>query len=216
MNKLIVSALIAASLAGCASVQNEDGSTKKMATYGGGAALVGAAAGALFGKGKGALVGATLAGAGGAAYGHYVDNQEAELRKNMSGTGVQVQRDGDQLKLVMPGSITFATGKADIQPSFYQTLGQLSSSFRNFKDNNLVVVGHTDSVGSPDANLGLSTRRAEAVAQYLRANGIDANRIQTSGAGSSQPIASNATADGRAQNRRVEIKLVPNPATQVR
>jgi len=214
MKKLIVAALIITSVSGCAAVQNDDGSTKKAAEYGGGAALVGAVAGALLGKGKGALIGAAVAGTAGAAYGHYVDNQEAELRKSMSGTGVRVERDGDQLKLIMPGSITFATGKADIQPSFYQTLGQLSTNFRSFKNNNLVVTGNTDSTGSSDANLGLSTRRADAVAQYLRANGIDSSRIQTVGAGSSAPVATNATAEGRAQNRRVEIKLVPQQVVQ--
>lgn len=214
MKKLIISALIIASVSGCAAIQNDDGSTKKVATYGGGAALVGAVAGALLGKGKGAVIGAAVAGTAGAAYGHYVDNQEAELRKSMTGTGVTVEREGDQLKLVMPGSITFATGRADIQPSFYQTLGQLSTSFRSFKDNDLVVTGYTDSTGSNDANLGLSTRRADAVAQYLRGNGVDASRVQTVGAGSSQPVASNSTTEGRAQNRRVEIKLIPRPVAQ--
>jgi len=214
MKKLIASALIIASVSGCAAIQNEDGSTKKAASYGGSAALVGAVTGALLGKGKGAAIGAAVAGTAGAAYGHYVDNQEAELRKSMNGTGVQVERDGDQLKLIMPGSITFATGKADLQPSFYQTLGQLSTSFKNFKDNDLVVTGHTDSTGNSDANVGLSHRRAEAVAQYLRANGVASSRILTLGAGSSQPVASNATADGRAQNRRVEIKLLPHQVAQ--
>lgn len=214
MKKLIASALIIASVSGCAAIQNEDGTTKKAATYGGGAALVGAVTGALLGKGKGAAIGAAVAGTAGAAYGHYVDNQEAELRKSMNGTGVQVERDGDQLKLIMPGSITFATGKAELQPSFYQTLGQLSTSFKNFKDNDLVVTGHTDSTGNSDANVGLSNRRAEAVAQYLRANGVASSRILTLGAGSSQPVASNATADGRAQNRRVEIKLLPRQVAQ--
>lgn len=209
MKKFIVSALVIATLSGCASLQNEDGSTKKVATYGGGAAVVGALAGALMGKGKGAAIGAAVAGTAGAAYGHYVDNQEAELRKSMSGTGVQVQRDGDALTLVMPGSITFGTGKADIQPGFYQTLGQLSNSFRNYPDNLLIVTGHTDSTGNNDANLALSNRRAEAVAQYLRANGIQAARVNSIGMGSSKPVASNSTVDGRAQNRRVEISLLP-------
>ncbi|WP_225776460.1 OmpA family protein [Pseudomonas sp. Marseille-Q5115] len=214
MKKLIVSALVIASLSGCAAIQNEDGSTKKAATYGGGAALVGAAAGALLGNARGAAIGAAVAGTAGAAYGHYVDNQEAELRQRMSGTGVEVERNGDQIKLVMPGAITFPTGKADIQPSFYNTLGQLSGSFSNFPDSNLIVTGHTDSTGSADANLGLSALRAEAVAQYLRASGIDSSRIQTTGVGSSQPVASNATPEGRAQNRRVEINVVPRQVAQ--
>lgn len=209
MKKLIASALAIATLSGCAALQNEDGSTKKAATYGGSAAVVGALTGALLGNGKGAAIGAAVAGTAGAAYGHYVDNQEAELRKSMNGTGVQVQRDGDALTLVMPGAITFATGKADIQPGFYQTLAQLSTNFRNYPDNMVVVTGHTDSTGSNDTNVDLSNRRADAVAQYLMANGVQRSRVNSIGMGSSKPVASNATADGRAQNRRVEINIWP-------
>lgn len=216
MKKLIASALIVSSLAGCSTMQNEDGTTKKTASYGAGAALLGAVAGALINhdnRGKGALIGAAMAGTAGAGYGYYVDKQEAELRESMKNTGVAVERQGDQLKIVMPGSITFATGKSEIQPSFYYTLNQLSSSFRQFKDSDLVVTGYTDSVGSYEANEVLSKRRAESVAQFLRSNGVEASRVQTVGAGANQPLASNDTADGRAQNRRVEIKLVPRPGT---
>jgi outer membrane protein OmpA-like peptidoglycan-associated protein len=131
----------------------------------------------------------------------------------MKGTGVQVERQGDQLNIVMPGSITFATGKAEIQPSFYYTLNQLANSFREYQDSELVITGHTDSVGNYDANQVLSNRRADSVAQYLRSNGIDTTRLQTVGAGSTLPVASNETTEGRAQNRRVEIKLVPRPGT---
>nr|WP_186343992.1 OmpA family protein [Pseudomonas peli] len=208
--------MLVATVSGCATVQNEDGTTKKTAKYGAGAALAGAVAGALLGgdnRGKGALVGAAVAGAAGAGYGYYVDKQEAALRESMKGTGVQVERQGDQLNIVMPGSITFATGKAEIQPSFYYTLNQLSNSFREYQDSELVITGHTDSVGNYDANQVLSNRRADSVAQYLRSNGIDSSRLQTVGAGSTLPVASNETTEGRAQNRRVEIKLVPRPGT---
>ncbi|NMZ71334.1 Outer membrane protein OmpA [Pseudomonas peli] len=216
MKKLLTAALLVATVSGCATVQNEDGTTKKTAKYGAGAALAGAVAGALLGgdnRGKGALVGAAVAGAAGAGYGYYVDKQEAALRESMKGTGVQVERQGDQLNIVMPGSITFATGKAEIQPSFYYTLNQLSNSFREYQDSELVITGHTDSVGNYDANQVLSNRRADSVAQYLRSNGIDSSRLQTVGAGSTLPVASNETTEGRAQNRRVEIKLVPRPGT---
>lgn len=213
MNKLVVSTLVVALLSGCAVVQNDDGSIKKSAMYGGGAAILGAAAGAFMGEGKGALIGAAVAGTAAAAYGHYVDTQEAELRTSMAGSGVQVEREGDQLKLVMPGAITFATGKADITPTFYQTLSQLSGNFKQFKDNDLVVTGYTDSVGAAQANQVLSSRRADSVAQYLRSNGVDSSRIRAVGAGSANPVASNATAEGRSQNRRVEIKLIPHPRT---
>ena len=217
MKKLLATALIVSSLAGCAAIQNEDGSNKKTAVYGGTGALLGAAAGALLGgknKGKGALIGAAVAGSAAAGYGYYVDKQEAELRDKMKGSGVQIERNGDELKLVMPGSITFATGKAEIQPSFYNTLNQLSSNFGQFSQSDLVITGNTDSVGSYEANKLLSARRADSVAQYLQANGVSASRVRTVGAGSSLPIATNDTAEGRAQNRRVEIKLVPRPGAQ--
>jgi outer membrane protein OmpA-like peptidoglycan-associated protein len=212
MKKVVTSTLIIALLSGCAVVQNDDGTVKKTASYGAGAAFLGAAAGALIGDSKGALIGAAVVGTAAAAYGHYVDNQEAELRKSMAGTGVNVEREGDQLKLVMPGAITFATGKADITPSFYLTLNQLSGNFKQFQNNELVVTGYTDSVGSAQTNQALSSRRADSVSQYLRSNGVDVSRIKTVGAGSSNFVASNETPEGRAQNRRVEIKLVPRQA----
>ncbi len=212
MKKLVSATLIAAALTGCASMKNDDGSLNKTTSYGGLAALAGGDAGALINHnnpGQGALIGAAIAGSAGAGYGYYVDKQEAELRESMKGSGVEVEREGDQLKLVMPGSITFATGQAEIQPSFQYTLNQLAASFRQFQDSDLIVTGHTDSVGSYETNQLLSARRADSVSQFLRSNGVDPSRLQTFGAGSSSPIAPNNTAEGRAQNRRVEIKLVP-------
>lgn len=214
MKKLFAAALIISTITGCAALQNEDGQTNKSAVYGGGGALLGAAAGALLGGGKGALIGAAVAGAAGGGYGYYVDKQEADLRKNMKGSGVQIERNGDELKVVMPGAITFATGRAEIQPTFQGTLHQLATSFGQFAQSDLVITGHTDSVGSYEANKALSARRADSVAQYLEANGVGATRVRTVGAGSSLPIASNDNPEGRAKNRRVEIKLVPHQAAQ--
>lgn len=215
MKKVISIAVIALTLNGCATLQNEDGSTKKTATYGGLAALAGGVAGALINKdnrGKGALIGAAVAGTAGAGYGYYADKQEAELREQMKGSGVQVERKGDEIVIVMPGAITFATGKAEIQPNFANTLNQLAGSFRTFPDSDLIVTGHTDSVGSYEANEVLSQRRAQSVAQFLKGNGVQSSRVEVIGAGSNQPVASNDTAEGRAQNRRVEIKLAPRAA----
>lgn len=217
MKSVIAATLIVSTLSGCASIQNEDGTTKNTALYGAGGALAGAVAGALIGKenrAQGALIGAALAGSLGAGYGYYADKQEAELREQMKGSGVQVERQGDEIVIVMPGAITFATGKAEIQPNFANTLNQLAGSFRNYPDSRLIVTGHTDSVGSYEANELLSQRRAQSVAQFLRGNGVQADRIEVIGAGPNQPVASNATAEGRAQNRRVEIKLAPRAVQQ--
>lgn len=215
MKSLIAATLIVSTLSGCAAIQKEDGTTNNTALYGAGAALAGAVAGALIGKdnrGKGALIGAAVAGTAGAGYGYYADKQEAELREQMKGSGVEVERKGDEIVIVMPGAITFATGKAEIQPNFASTLNQLAGSFRSFPDSDLIVTGHTDSVGSYEANEVLSQRRAQSVANFLKGNGVQSGRVEVIGAGSSLPVASNDTAEGRAQNRRVEIKLAPRAA----
>ena len=216
-SRLLIAASTAVLLAGCASqnpYDNQPPSSNKTAKYGGLGALAGAAAGALIShdnRGKGALIGAAIGGASGAGYGYYADKQEAELRQSMQGTGVEVQRQGDQIKLIMPGNITFATDSSEIVSNFYAPLNNLASSFKQFNQNSIEIVGFTDSTGSRQYNMDLSQRRAQSVATYLTAQGVDGTRLSTRGAGPDQPIASNATADGRAQNRRVEVNLRPVP-----
>lgn len=226
-SRLILAATLAALMTGCASQNPYDnsqssgtqssGGMSKTAKYGGLGALAGAVAGAAIdhdNRGKGALIGAAVAGAAGAGYGYYVDKQEAELRRSMEGTGVQVERQGDTIQLIMPGNITFATDSAEIASSFYSPLNNLATSFRQYNQNSIEIVGHTDSTGSHQYNMSLSQRRAQSVASYLTAQGVDASRLSTRGAGPDQPVASNASADGRAQNRRVEVTLRPLPAQQ--
>jgi outer membrane protein OmpA-like peptidoglycan-associated protein len=219
-SRLLLAVSTLALLAGCASqnpYDNQPPSSNKTATYGGLGALAGAAAGALINhdnRGKGALIGAAIGGASGAGYGYYADKQEAELRQSMQGTGVEVQRQGDQIKLIMPGNITFATDSAEIVSNFYAPLNNLGNSFKQFNQNSIEIIGYTDSTGSRQHNMDLSQRRAQSVANYLTAQGVDGSRLSTRGAGPDQPIASNATADGRAQNRRVEVNLRPLPGQQ--
>ena len=203
--KLLSATLLLLLLAGCASQNPYDQSapsSNRTATYGGLGALAGAAAGALINhdnRGKGALIGAAVGGAAGGGYGYYVDTQEAKLRQTLQGTGVQVQRNGDNLTLIMPGNITFASNSADISSSFYPTLNSLVLVFKEFDKNGVNIVGHTDSTGSLQLNQDLSNRRAQSVASYLIANGVAPARISSYGAGPSQPIASNASEAGRAQ-----------------
>lgn len=212
MKKIAVAVVMAATMSGCAQItpQDDDGSTNKTAAYGGLGALMGAVGGALINhdnRGKGALIGAVAGGAAGAGYGYYADKQEAELRKTMEGTGVQVQRSGDDLKLVMPGSITFATGSAQVSGQAEWTLGTVAESIKKYPGSNVEIGGHTDNVGSVASNNELSQARAISVAKVLVAGGVDKSRIQVYGLGSSQPVASNSTEEGRQANRRVEIKL---------
>lgn len=205
-------------LAGCANnpydgQQSQGGN--KAAIYGGLGALGGAAIGAATSskkdRGKGALIGAAVAGAAGAGYGYYADKQEAELRRSMQGTGIDVQRDGDNLTLVMPGNVTFATDSASISGNFYGTLNNLAQSFNQYDQNTIEIIGHTDSTGAYQHNLNLSQRRAQSVADYLRNQGVSGNRMSVRGVGPDQPVADNGTAYGRQQNRRVEINLRPIP-----
>ena len=211
---LVAATAVLAILSGCtANPYTGESQAGKAGIYGGVGALAGAAVGAATSskkdRTKGALIGAAVGGAAGGGYGYYVDTQEAKLRQQLQGTGVQVQRNGDDLTLIMPGNITFASNSADISGSFYPTLNSLVLTFKEFNKNGVNIVGHTDSTGSADLNQNLSTRRAQSVASYLSANGVPASRISAYGAGPNQPIASNANEAGRAQNRRVEINLRP-------
>ncbi|MBD8483069.1 MULTISPECIES: OmpA family protein [Pseudomonas] len=223
--RLITAAAAIALLSGCASqnpYENQgqaQGSSgiSKTAKYGGLGALAGAVAGAAIdhnNRGKGALIGAAVAGAASAGYGYYADRQEAALRESMANTGVEVQRQGDQIKLIMPGNITFATDSSNISSSFYTPLNNLGNSFKQFNENNIEIVGYTDSTGGRQHNMDLSLQRAQAVSNYLTAQGVDGSRLSVRGAGPDQPIASNADANGRAQNRRVEVNLKPIPGQQ--
>ena len=150
-------------------------------------------------------------GAIGAGIGAYMDAQEAELRAELQGTGVQVERNGDQLNLIMPGNVTFNTNEFGIRNEFYPVLDSVAQVLYKFTDTNLVVTGHTDSTGSADYNYNLSNRRATSVANYLATRGVDQGRLISQGVGPDQPIASNANESGRAQNRRVELQIVAAP-----
>ncbi|MFJ2284426.1 OmpA family protein [Pseudomonas sp. NPDC087803] len=222
--RLIIVATAVAMLAGCASPnpydnqgQADGGGVSKTAKYGGLGALAGALAGAAIdhnNRGKGALIGAAVVGASAAGYGYYADQQEKKLRASMANTGVEVQRQGDQIKLIMPGNITFATDSANIAPSFYQPLNNLANSLKEFNQNQIEIVGYTDSTGSRQHNMDLSQRRAQSVATYLTSQGVSGANLSARGAGPDNPIASNGDVNGRAQNRRVEVNLKAIPGQQ--
>lgn len=154
---------------------------------------------------KAAGVGAVAGG----AVGNYMDRQEAKLRHQLQGSGVSVVRDGDNITLVMPGNITFNTAKADVKDSFNNVLDSVVLVVKEFDKTVLEVAGHTDSDGSEGSNLQLSESRASAVANYLRGKGVKPERLTTIGYGESRPVASNDTAAGKEQNRRVELTLLP-------
>jgi outer membrane protein OmpA-like peptidoglycan-associated protein len=178
-------------------------------------ALVGGAAGALLGKTtslktrKAALVGAGIGALAGGGIGVYMDNQEAKLRQRLENSGVSVTRVGDSIVLNMPSNITFDSDQSDIKPPFYDTLNSVALVFQEFDQSYIDVIGHTDSDGSDDYNEDLSRRRAGSVARYLSAQQLNPDRFSVEGRGEREPIASNGSASGKAQNRRVEITIQP-------
>jgi len=181
-------------------------------------ALIGAGIGAVAGLLSGgdaverrqrALVGAGVGGIAGAGVGAYQDRQEAALRRELAGSGVDVVRNGDNITLNMPGNITFAFDSSNLQPQFYPVLDNVASTLNEYNQTVIEVAGHTDSVGSDSYNQQLSVQRANSVAAYLSSKGIMQQRMITVGAGETHPVASNDTDAGRAQNRRVEITIVP-------
>lgn len=162
------------------------------------------------------IVGAGIGALAGAGIGAYMDRQERELRERTAGTGIEVDRRGDDLFLNMPSGITFDFDSATVRPEFRRTLDQVADTLGRYEQTYVDVYGHTDSVGSDAYNQTLSERRASAVASYLTSRGVQSARLATRGFGESEPIASNETEEGRAENRRVEIKLVPITEDDVR
>ena len=138
-----------------------------------------------------------------------MDSQEAQLRKSFNKTGVDVTRNGGSIHLNMPGHLTFASGSHKIKPGFHEVLNSLARVLKEYKDTQINICGHTDSVGKQSYNRTLSTIRARRVASYLAAQGIGADRLSVEGFGETKPIASNKTKSGRAKNRRVEIEILP-------
>ena len=212
-----LAATLAVFTAGCATYTgqtndpNDPNRTRNGALIG---AAIGAAAGLLSGdnaveRRQRAMVGVGIGALAGGGIGAYQDRQEAELRRATAGTGVDVTRDGDVIKLNLPDGVTFDFAKYDLKPQFYPALNTLASTLKEYNQTIVEVSGHTDSVGSDAANQTLSERRANSVANYLIGQGVQPARFEVVGMGERYPVASNDTDSGRALNRRVEIRLLP-------
>lgn len=206
IKKISIIALTLAALVGCSAAD-----LKNYKTIGGGiGAATGAVAGNLISGGTrtGTLVGAAVGGVAGLGWGHYLDKQEAELRARLQDTGAVVERKGDELNIILPGGITFATNSDKIATSFNRPILEISSVLNKYPESRVLVEGHTDSTGSYDYNLALSKRRALSVKNFLINAGVDGSRISHLGYGPDEPVASNNTESGRQANRRVEIKIM--------
>lgn len=178
---------------------------------GAGGAVVGGLLGGLIGGKTGRIVGAGIGGVAGGVVGYKMDQQIKTLKENTAGSGVDVtETDGGKAILVnLPDGVTFDVGSSSLKPSFRATLDQVAQSLKDYPDSLIDVYGHTDSTGSDAFNQTLSESRARTVANYLMSQGVAAARIRSQGFGETMPVADNATAEGRAKNRRVEIKIVP-------
>ncbi len=199
-------AILILSVIGCASMSRRD----KGALIGAGG---GAAAGALIGKAAGntalgAILGAVVGGAAGAYIGNYMDKQAAEMENDLK--GAKIERVGEGIKVTFDSGILFDIDKADLQMAAQSNLQNLAKILNKYTDTEIVIEGHTDSTGSADHNLALSIRRAQSVAGYLEQQQVQSTRFHVSGYGPTQPVASNATAEGRQANRRVDIAIFAN------
>jgi len=217
MKKIAIVTLASLAVTACVTTDPYTGQQKVSNTAGG--TVIGAAAGALGGLVVGEVTGAdtrksVLLGAGigaltGGGIGLYMDRQEAELRAQLQGSGVSVTRVGNNIVLNMPSNVTFDTDQDTIKPDFHMVLSSVSLVLKKYNQSLVDVNGHTDSDGSDQYNFDLSQRRATSVADFLTFSGIDSRRFFIRGFGESRPIASNATAAGKAANRRVEIQITP-------
>jgi outer membrane protein OmpA-like peptidoglycan-associated protein len=211
--KTAIAALVAGGLlAACVTDPNTGqriyGNTARGAAIG---AIAGAGAGVLAGgdDGRNAAIGAAVGALAGSAVGVYMDRQEAELRRQTAGSGIAVNRVGDQIELRMPSDVTFAVNQSTIQSQFHPTLNEVATTLVNYPSTRVDIIGHADSDGAADYNQQLSERRANSVRSYLASRGVQDVRMYASGRGEMEPIASNDTAAGKAQNRRVQIVLTP-------
>ncbi len=207
MRRLIALFLLFALLLGVTGCATHKGTG---AAYG---AAGGAAVGAAIGKQSGntllgAIIGAAVGGAAGAYIGSYMDRQAAEMERDLR--GARIERVGEGIKITFDSGILFDIDRAELQPAARENLRQLATILRKYPDTNILIEGHTDSTGSEEHNLVLSRARAQAVANFLAQLGVDATRFTIMGYGESQPVADNATVEGRRLNRRVDIAVMAN------
>ena len=214
-SRIFVSSLAALSLvtvSGCVTDPNTgERKVSRTAIGGVGGAVLGGLLGGVIGGKTGRIIGAGVGGVAGGVVGYRMDQQIKELKEQTSGSGVDVTEvDGGNAILVnLPDGVTFDVNSYTIKPTFRNTLDTVSASLQQYPDSLIDVYGHTDSSGSDAYNQTLSERRAQAVANYMTSRGVNSARIRWQGFGETAPIADNATPEGRARNRRVEIKIIP-------
>lgn len=221
MKKIILIALIAVfAISGCATMDQQNKTTKGAVYGAGGGAVAGAVVGGIIGRDAkaaaiGAAAGAAIGGLAGAGVGRMMDNQEAEMRQALATSEeVAVRREGDLIALTLKGDVTFDVDSDVVLPGLYNELDRIAQILIKYPQTTIVVEGHTDSTGSDAYNQGLSERRALSVQRLLVDRGVAPARISTVGYGEARPVATNDTPEGRQMNRRVEIRVNPNTQGQ--
>lgn len=211
INFIVAMTLIAClMLSSCETIQNTSSGVKGGVIGTGAGAAVGAGVGAMAGNtGLGAVIGAVVGGTAGALIGHKMDKQRKELEK-IEGATVETVNNGEAIKVTFDSGILFASGKSDLNTASRTSLSKFAASLSENPQTNVQIFGHTDDTGGDHINIPLSQQRAVSVQNYLNIQGISSNRITAAGKGSSEPVASNTTAAGRTQNRRVEIYILAN------
>ncbi len=206
LGTIILVTVLIAGLVGCASMKRRDKGAIIGATSGG---VVGGIIGHQVGNtAVGAILGAAVGGAAGAYIGNYMDKQAEEMQADIE--GAKIERVGEGIKITFNSGILFAVNKSDLQPVAQENLGKLATILNKYPDTQILIEGHTDSDGPEDYNMDLSLRRANSVSNYLTSLQVDPTRFHTQGYGETQPVASNATAEGKALNRRVEVAIYAN------
>ncbi|HNU55026.1 MAG TPA: OmpA family protein [Flavobacteriales bacterium] len=160
----------------------------------------------------GAIIGAAVGGTAGALIGRHMDKQAEELQRDLE--GATVTRVGEGIKITFDSGLLFGVDKSDLNATAVQNVNELGQTLLKYEDTDILIEGHTDSDGADDYNLGLSERRAKSVSRQLIADGVPAGRISTVGYGEGQPVADNGSAEGKAQNRRVEVAIYANKRMQ--
>lgn len=199
-------------LSGCA---NMNGAQQGAAQDAGIGALAGAVLGAAVGGSKGAVLGGALGAGGGYLWSKKMQDQKVAMEQATVGTGVAVSQTADnRLKLDIPSDVSFDVGRSAIKPNFAPVLNHFATSLNQNSVTTVTIIGHTDSTGSDAINNPLSIDRADAARDYLVSRGVARTRIVTDGRGSREPVADNATQQGRDRNRRVEIYVAEQMATR--
>jgi outer membrane protein OmpA-like peptidoglycan-associated protein len=208
MKKLVVVMVVMAFLVfiiGCSATRTQKGGAIGAAAGGVAGAVIGKQAGNTI---LGAIIGAAVGGAAGAYIGHYMDKQAAEIEQDLQ--GASVERVGEGIKITFNSGLLFDVNKATLRDASKAELTKLAQILNKYPDTNILVEGHTDNTGSEEYNLELSRQRAQSVENYLASLNVDPTRFTIMGYGESQPVATNDTAEGRQQNRRVDLAIMAN------